>query len=54
MTKKELLSIVETLTEFLNILLGHEIEVFKDYNNLNYETIYSAYQRVQLWNILIQ
>lgn len=53
-TEKELLSIVETLKEFRNILLGHEIEVFTDHNNLTFETIESASQRVQRWKSLIQ
>ena len=46
MTKKELLSIIKTIKEFLNILLGEGIEVFTDHNNLTYETIYSASQSV--------
>ena len=54
MTEKELLSIVENLIEFQNILLGHEIEVFMDHKNLTYETIYSASQRIQCWKSLIQ
>ena len=54
MTEKELLSVVETLKELGNILLGHEIEVFIDHNNLTYETIESASQHVKCWKSLIQ
>ena len=49
MTEKELLSIVETLKESQNILLGHEIEVFTDHNNLTGELIKIVSQCVQLW-----
>ena len=54
MTDKEPISIVETLKEFQNTLLRHEIEVFADHNNLTYETIKVFSQRVQRWKILIQ
>ena len=43
MTEKELLNIVENLKELQNILLVHEIEVFKDHKNINDENIESAY-----------
>ena len=39
MTEKELLRIAETLKYSQNILLGHEIEVFMEHNNLTYENI---------------
>ena len=54
MIEKELLSIVETLKEVLNILLIHEIEVFTDHKNLTYETIESSSQTVQRWESLMQ
>ena len=44
---------METLKESRRILLRHEIEVFTDHNNLTYETIESATQRIQLWKSLI-
>jgi hypothetical protein len=53
-TEKELLSIVETLKEFRNILLGYKIEVFTDHNNLVIDATNSASQRVQRWRSLIQ
>ena len=45
---------METLKEFRNILLGHEIEVFTDHYNITYETIESASHHIQIWKSLIQ
>ena len=54
MTQRGLLSIVGTLKDFQNLLLGHKIEVFTEHKNLTYETIEITSQRTQLWNIPIQ
>jgi hypothetical protein len=49
-----MLSIVETLKEFRNVLLGYEIEVFTDCANLTFETTKSSSQRLQHWRCLVQ
>ena len=36
--KRELLSIVETLKELRNILLGKQIKVYTDHTNLRYKS----------------
>ena len=54
MKQKDLLRIVETLKDFRNILLGNEIEVLMNHNNITYEKLQSASQCVHLWKILIQ
>jgi RNase H-like domain found in reverse transcriptase len=51
-TEQELLSIVETLKEYRNILLGHEIEVFTHHQNLVYKHFNT--ERVMRWRLLIE
>ena len=51
-TERELLSIVETLKAYRNILLGHEIEVHTDHKNLVYKTFNT--ERVMRWRLLLE
>ncbi|GFH50558.1 hypothetical protein CTEN210_07034 [Chaetoceros tenuissimus] len=53
-TEKELLSIVETLNEFRNILLGYEIDVYTDHKNLTFATDENSSQRRKRWESLVQ
>jgi hypothetical protein len=46
-TERELLSMVETMKEFRNILLGHDIQVHTDHENLTYKHFNS--DRYKFW-----
>ena len=52
--EQELLSIVETLKEFKNILWGHRIVVYTDHKNLVHETLLMSSDRVMRWRLLLE
>eukprot|EP00957_Ditylum_brightwellii_P030977 2346843-Ditylum_brightwellii.AAC.1 len=53
-TEMEMLSIVETLKEFKNILLGHKTMVFTDHKNLTQEALGYTSERVMRWQLLME
>ena len=52
--EKKLLSIVECLKKFRNILFGYEIHIFSDHKNLVYEATLSESQRIMRWWLLLE
>ena len=50
--KKELLSIIEILKEFRNILLGQQVRVYTDHKNLTYKQFNT--DRIIRWRLIIE
>ena len=50
--EQELLSIVEILREYRNILLGHKIIIYTDHKNLSFSNFNSA--RVTRWRLIVE
>ncbi len=53
-TEKELLSIVECVREFRNILFGYQIRVYSDHKNLVHAATVSQSQRVMRWRMILE
>jgi hypothetical protein len=53
-SERELLSIVETVKEFKNILLGFPITVYTDHKNLMHDTVLLSSERAMQWQLLIE
>jgi hypothetical protein len=51
-TETDLLSIVATLKEFINISLGQQITVFADHKNLFYKNFNT--ERVMRWRLVLE
>ena len=50
--EKELLSVIEVLREFRNILLGHKLVIHTDHKNLLYKSLSSP--RLERWRMLLE
>ena len=53
-TEKELLSIVECVKEFRNIIFGYPIKVYSDHKNLVNSATLSQSQRVMRWRLILE
>ena len=53
-TEKELLSIVECIKEFCNILFGYQIIVYSDHKNLVHAATVSQSQRVMRCRMILE
>ena len=51
-TDKEVLSIVTTLKEFRNIILGHQITVYTDHKNPTHKSLNT--ERVMRWRLILE
>ncbi len=51
-TEQELLAIIETLKEFRNILLGQQLKIYTDHENLTCKNFNT--QRVMRWRLLLE
>ena len=51
-TERALLSIIEILKEFRNLLLGQRIKAYTDHQNLTYTN--SNTQRIMRWQLIIE
>ena len=52
--EQEILSIIETLKEFCNILFWYEVIVHTDHLNLCHETLLLSSDRIMRWRLLLE